>query len=105
MLVSKFLTEFTSSHDILDHAGLSARFLKETGEAADWPHHSKAATAQTIKARGLGGTLTAEADTRLCYGYEVAEHLAHKHLGYASPAEGRGRRWADCVQALERAGK
>jgi hypothetical protein len=104
MKVSAWLLEFTDSHVIQDDSKMRAKFEADTNHPCPWRSHTKNETVKAIKGRGLGGTLTADNDTQLCYGYEMAAACARKFAGFSSDKMGRGFMFRDCIEALQKAG-
>ncbi len=104
--ISEFLSASIGPWDICEATGLAANFEAETGEKPCWPAHTKADTLQAMDERGLGGSLKAEDDTMMAWGWEVAEALATKHVpGYRRTMIGRGSAFREAQEALENAGK
>lgn len=102
--VSEWLAE-CGSHDIYNAAQIAQDFTERTGEAPCWATHTVAATAQAMKARGLGGTLRGKPQDVTAWGYEIAGALARKYANFTSEKMGRGFLFFDCLEALRRAGK
>ncbi len=106
MKISQWLSEYVGSHNIYDHDLLVKSFVGKTGledYARGWPIHDAEETKRAIEARGLGGSLTTKADD-LVYGYELAEHFSAVLLDYYPPANGRGTRFRQSVEALKDGG-
>lgn len=102
--VSEWIKANCESHAIQDDNKLRPLFKEQTGHEAPWGIHNKTQTEAAIKRRGLGGTVNASDDDKLCYGYEVAYSCAVKFAVFHSQKMGRGYMFDDCVDALERAG-
>lgn len=106
--VSDWLARNSDSHAIQDHVKLGARFTVETGKPADWPVHTIKETRTLIEGDPRSGMLRGDDKTLVCYGYEMAEHLADlygsdKERGYREMM-GRGFRYRAAIASLKAAG-
>lgn len=105
MKLSTWLREYTDSHAIFNHQGLCAKFVELTGKKPCWPVHTAKETAEALSNDVRGVTINyADPNERVAYGYEIAEAVARYYAKHSSQKLGRGFRWRDCVEALERAG-
>jgi len=92
--------------EIGSHGICSAEILNECSfDTSRVPTYSPKETAETIEARGIGGTMPEETGP-LVYGYSTAAALAEQLLGSNPGAMfmGRGSQFRACYQGLERAG-
>ena len=101
--VSKWLADF-GSHDIYNANATEQDFLDSTGNFASFPKHTVGDTKKAIGDRGLGGNIDGDDEDLVCYGWEIAEHLASDLAKFSSDKFGRGSRFRDSVAAIEAAG-
>lgn len=104
--VSEWLAEF-GTHDIHDHAAVTANFKEETGEDAPWHEGwTKAEMQRAIDQRGKGGTLSGSDDMKFISTLDMAEALATKYVGsdYYHGKMGMGFAVRECTQAIREAG-
>jgi hypothetical protein len=103
---SEFLRNF-GSHEILGSDELKKIFKSETGlEPPPWKEYTEDEQRQIIDARGCGGHVAASYPGELlCVGYQVAEAVAALLLpGYVVTKRGRGFRYTEAVETLEKYG-
>jgi hypothetical protein len=103
MKVHEWLSEL-NSHDIYNHAGISADLQEKTGHAPPWEPVTVARQQAAIDARGVGGHCDGAPDELTVTGWVVAATLAEKLCGFHSAKMGRGRIFRESVDALKEAG-
>jgi len=102
---SEWLAEL-DSHSICYSPEAKADFEQATGmNAPKWPEYTLRATRASMRKRGLGGWLAADAKEPSCNAWEMAEATARQLVQYGgSFAQGRGRRFRDAIAALREGG-
>jgi len=99
--LADWLEANVDSHGIYDAEMLTQL---DAGDAAVIVTHTRAETAEDIRARGLGGNLAEEGPDSLFYGWQAAEALCRRRLGQLPERvlriQGRGTIFRICVEAL-----
>lgn len=103
--VSAWLGEH-GSHEIYSATELANDFEKCTGQKfpAFVRTYTWKETRDTMKARGLGGTLKEEKTQRVIWGYVMASDFAKGLVNYVCPKMGRMNIFYDSIKAIEDAG-
>lgn len=101
--ISEFLNDY-DSHGIYADKGTREDFKAATGLEPSWPCYTVEQLQKEIAKDPRGGVVYGEPTELMVSGYEIADGLAKKYVGYTSPMHGRGFRFRDCIRVLKEKG-